>query len=242
MNTVIVIPTLNEAENLAAMVRELLTLPVAGLHLLIVDDDSPDGTGRLADELAREATGRVSVLHRRGPRGLGLAYLDGFRQALRDGAEAIVQMDADFSHAPADVPRLLERLGECDVAVGSRYVDGGGMDLRWQCSRRMLSRWAKAYSRGILGFRALDVTAGFKCWRREALERVLRERVRSNGYQIQIETAYLCERLGLSVGEVPIRFSDRQAGRSKMTLRVKLEAAAGVFRILLWHRRVGQGR
>ncbi|HNX97499.1 MAG TPA: polyprenol monophosphomannose synthase [Candidatus Aminicenantes bacterium] len=242
MDTVIVIPTLNEAENLVAIGRALLALPVAGLRLLIVDDDSPDGTGRIADEFAREAAGRVSVLHRRGPHGLGRAYLDGFRQALRDGAEAIVQMDADFSHAPADVPRLLERLGECDVAVGSRYVTGGSVDHSWQPSRRLLSRWAKVYSRGILGFRTQDVTAGFKCWRREALERVLGERIRSGGYQFQIETAYLCERLGLRVAEVPILFSERQAGRSKMNWRVKLEAAVGVFRILVWHRRVGPGR
>ena len=140
MNVTVVVPTFNEADNLAAMAGRLLALPVPGLNLLVVDDESPDGTGCLADELAAASAGRVYVIHRRGARGLGLAYREGFLRALERGADAIVQMDADFSHAPADVPRLLEELADCDVAVGSRYVPGGGVDERWGFSRFALSR------------------------------------------------------------------------------------------------------
>jgi dolichol-phosphate mannosyltransferase len=242
MNICVVMPTLNERENLAAISQALLALPLEGLHLLVVDDDSSDGTGCLAEELAREASGRISVLHRHGPHGLGLAYREGFAWALENGAQAIVQMDADFSHPPSDVVRLAGALVNCDVAIGSRYVAGGRVDDGWERSRRLLSRWARFYSTGILGFQARDVTSGFKCWSRKALERVLHERVHSAGYQFQIETAYLSERLGLRVVEVPIRFSERRAGTSKMTLKVKLEAAIGVFRILVWHHRVGNNR
>jgi dolichol-phosphate mannosyltransferase len=234
----VVVPTFNEAANLPAMAGALLALPLPGLRLLIVDDGSPDGTGRLADELAAGSSGRTAVLHRRGHRGLGRAYVDGFRRALADGAETVVQMDADFSHPPADVPRLIERLADCDVAVGSRYTAGGSVAGDWGASRRTLSRSANAYARTILRLRTRDATAGFKAWRRSALEAVGLDRIRSSGYLFQVEMAYVCERLGLRVAEVPIRFEERRTGRSKMSLKVKLEAALGIAGVWRRHRRI----
>ena len=238
MGVIVVVPTFNEADNLPAMTSGLLALPVAGLNLIIVDDGSPDGTGRLADELAATSAGRVDVIHRHGARGLGFAYWDGFARALERGAEAVVQMDADFSHAPADVPRLLDALADCDVAVGSRYVPGGGVDNRWGLGRFALSRSANAYARTILGLKTRDATAGFKAWRRSALESVDPGRVRSNGYLFQVEMAYISERLGLRVCEVPIFFTERRAGASKMSLRVKFEAAFGLLRVWRSHHRI----
>jgi dolichol-phosphate mannosyltransferase len=239
MNVIVVVPTYNESGNLAPMAEALLALPVPGLRLLDVDDGSPDGTGRLADELAAASPGRISVLHRRGKRGLGLAYIDGFRRALESGADAIVQMDADFSHSPADVPRLLEKLSDYDVVVGSRYVSGGSVDDEWSRGRLALSRSANAYARKLLGLKTRDATAGFKAWRRSALEAVDLGRIRSDGYLFMVEMTYVCERLGLGVGEVPIHFTERRAGRSKMSLRCKLEAAVGIFGVWRRHRRLG---
>jgi dolichol-phosphate mannosyltransferase len=238
MNVTVVIPTYNESGNLARMAEALLALPVPGLRLLNVDDESPDGTGRLADGLAAASSGRFAVLHRQGQRGLGLAYIDGFRRALESGTEAIVQMDADFSHSPADVPRLLEKLADYDVVVGSRYVAGGSVDDRWGFGRSALSRSANAYARTLLGLKTHDATAGFKAWRRSALEAVDLGRIRSNGYLFMVEMTYVCERLGLGVGEVPIHFTERSAGRSKMSLRVKLEAAVGVLDVWRHHHRL----
>ena len=236
VSTIVVLPTYNEAANLPSLVGSLLAQPVPGLRLLIVDDASPDGTGRLADDLAARSDGRIAVLHRRGDRGLGLAYKDGFRWALRNGAEAVVQMDADFSHPPADVPRLLETLGASDVAVGSRYTAGGSVAEDWSAGRRTLSRSANAYARTILGLRTRDATAGFKAWRRTALEAVNLERVLSTGYLFQVEMTYVCERLGLRIAEVPIRFEERRTGRSKMSLKVKLEATLGIVGVWRRHR------
>jgi dolichol-phosphate mannosyltransferase len=235
---IVVVPTFNEAGNLPAIAKALLALPLPGLRLLVVDDESPDGTGRLADELSAAAAGRMSVLHRHAPRGLGLAYLDGFRWALEHGADAIVQMDADFSHSPADVPRLVEKLAECDVAVGSRYVSGGRIDDQWGFSRFALSRSANTYARKILGLKTRDATAGFKCWRRSALETIGLGRIRSNGYVFMVEMAYVSEKLGLRVAEVPIYFADRRIGLSKMNLRVKLDAAVGVLDVWRRHHRL----
>jgi dolichol-phosphate mannosyltransferase len=234
----VVVPTYNEAANLAAFAAELLAQPTRGLRLLVVDDESPDGTGRLADDLAAASKGRIDVLHRKGARGLGLAYREGFRQALDRGADVVVQMDADFSHAPSDVPRLVEKLAECDVAVGSRYVSGGRIDDGWGLGRFALSRSANAYARTLLGLRTRDATAGFKAWRTSALESVGLDRLVSNGYLLMVEMAYLSERLGLRICEVPIYFADRQAGESKMSARVKLEAAIGLFRVWCHHRRI----
>jgi len=225
VNVTVVVPTFNEANNLPALVGELFAQPIPDLHLLIVDDDSPDGTGKLADELAARTPGRMDVMHRTGPRGLGRAYVDGFRRALENDAEAIVQMDADFSHSPTDVPRLVDKMSDCDVTVGSRYVSGGHIDEHWSFGRYALSWWANVYARSILGLKTQDATAGFKCWRRSALEAIDLSRIRSNGYIFQVEMTYVSERLGLRICEVPIYFEDRRIGQSKMTVPVKIEAA-----------------
>jgi len=237
MRVIIVVPTFNEAGNLPSLVSTLFALPLPGLRLLIVDDASPDGTGRLADELAAASPGRLDVMHRTGTRGLGLAYLDGFRWALGQGVDVIVQMDADFSHSPADVPRLVEKLAECDVAVGSRYVAGGRIDDQWGIGRFALSRSANAYARTLLGLKTHDATAGFKAWRRSALQAVDLGRIRSNGYLFLVEMTYICERLGLRICEVPIYFADRRVGTSKMSLKAKLEAAVGLLSV--WRRHHG---
>jgi dolichol-phosphate mannosyltransferase len=236
----VVIPTFDEADNLPALVRELLALPVPGLRLFVVDDASPDGTGRLADELAAASAGRMDVLHRTGPRGLGLAYVSGFRWALEHGADVVVQMDADFSHSPADVPRLVEKLAEFDVAVGSRYVAGGRIDDQWDFGRLALSRSANALARTILALKTRDTTSGFKAWRRSALEAVDLGCIRSKGYLFMEEMAFISERLGLRICEVPIYFAARQAGQSKMSLGVKLEAAVGLLRLRWRHHKIRQ--
>ena len=235
MKTVVVVPTYNEARNLPALLEAIFGLRIPGAELLVVDDDSPDGTGRLADEASARHPGRMDVLHRSGPRGLGRAYVDGFRRALARGGDVVVQMDADLSHSPEDVPRLIAGLSRCDVAVGSRYVTGGRVEEGWGLGRKTLSRSANALSRSLLGLETRDATAGFKAWRRQALEAVQLGRVRSNGYLFQVEMAYICERLGLRIWEMPIVFTDRRAGRSKMTLKVKLEAAAGLASVWRHH-------
>jgi dolichol-phosphate mannosyltransferase len=228
----VVLPTYNEADNLPAMVAALLALPIPGLQVVVVDDDSPDGTGRVADRLAKHQPGRVRVLHRVGKRGLGRAYVEGFQEALRLGASYIVQMDADFSHNPEDVIRLLEAVEEADVAVGSRYIPGGELDADWSWWRRFLSWWANAvYTQTLLGLTVQDATAGFKCWRRATLEAIALDRIRSNGYVFQVEMAYVTEHMGFHTVEIPIYFEDRRVGRSKMTLPVKVEAAWRVLEI-----------
>lgn len=245
MKVTVVIPTYNEAENVEPMVRALWALELPPrearggapvLDVLIVDDESPDGTGQIADRLAAEAPERLHVLHRSGPRGLGRAYVDGFHWALSHGADVVVQMDCDFSHSPDDVPRLVEHIPPYDVVVGSRYVKGGRTDESWGMGRRLLSWWANFYARLILQCRVRDVTAGFKAWRREALERIDLDRILSQGYVFQVEMAYVCERLGHRILEVPIYFEDRRVGRSKMTMPVKIEAALRVWEVRWRHR------
>ncbi len=242
MRVTVVIPTYNEADNVAPMAQALWELGLPELDVLIVDDDSPDGTGAVADRLAAEHPGRLAVLHRTGLRGLGRAYLDGFRWALDHGAEAIVQMDCDFSHAPADVLRLLEALATHDVAVGSRYVRGGETDEQWGLGRVLLSWWANLYARLILGCRVRDITAGFKAWRRSTLEGIDMQTIHSQGYVFQVEMAYVCERLGYRIVEMPIYFQDRRVGRSKMTIKVKIEAALRVWQVRWRHRHLRPAR
>ncbi|MCS7179036.1 MAG: polyprenol monophosphomannose synthase [Anaerolineae bacterium] len=241
MNTIVVLPTYNEAENIGPMVAALLGLGIPDLRILVVDDASPDGTGAVADRLAAEYPGRVDVLHRTGPRGLGRAYIAGFQRALREGAEVIVQMDCDFSHNPADVPRLLAPIPEYDLVIGSRYVPGGGVAADWGWERRLLSRWGNFYARTILGSRIHDLTGGFRAWRRETVEGLRLNRVRSQGYIFQVETAYLCERMGYRILEVPIHFEERRKGRSKMSLRVQIEAALRVWQVRWRYRYENRG-
>jgi dolichol-phosphate mannosyltransferase len=230
--TLIVVPTYNEAENIERLVAALLNLPILDLSVLIVDDNSPDGTGKIADALAAQHPERVHVMHRTGKQGLGTAYVQGFRWALAHGYQAIGQMDADFSHNPKDVPRLLEALERADAVIGSRYVPGGKLDERWSLWRRLLSWWANRVWVGvILGSPVRDNTGGFRMWRRETLLGMDLDRVRSNGYIFQVEITYLALRLGYTFAEVPIYFADRKYGKSKMGLRIQLEAALGVFKV-----------
>ncbi|MGH2592284.1 MAG: polyprenol monophosphomannose synthase [Anaerolineae bacterium] len=238
MKPITVVPTYNEAENIPKLVAALFALQVPNLEVLVVDDQSLDGTGAIVDRLMPSYTGRLYALHRSGPRGLGRAYLDGFAWALEHGADAVIQMDADFSHSPTVIPQFLSLAREYEVIVGSRYVVGGQLDKDWERGRVLLSAWANFYARGILRMKTLDVTAGFKCWRRSALKAIQLERVRSNGYVFQVEMAYLSERLGLRVLEVPIYFEDRRIGKSKMSIPVKLEAAWRVWQVWLRHYRV----
>jgi dolichol-phosphate mannosyltransferase len=233
----VVIPTYNEADNLPNMVAELLALDIPGLEILIVDDNSPDGTGQIADDLAQQHPHRLHVLHRAGKLGLGTAYVTGFGYALDRGMDYVVQMDADFSHSPGYIPQFLERIGEYDVVVGSRYVSGGKLDERWGWGRYFLSWWANSiYTRLILGLRVKDATAGFKCWQRATLEGIGLHRVRSNGYVFQVEMAFLTEKLGYRFCEIPIYFEDRRIGQSKMTMPVKIEAALRTWQVRWRHR------
>ena len=213
------------------MASALFSLPLSELSLLIVDDNSPDGTGQIAEDLTREYPGRVSVLHRLGKRGFGTAYLDGFVRALEEGAEIIVQMDADFSHNPERISDLVEALRENDMALGSRYIAGGRVDENWPLWRKALSRFGNTYARLILGLPIRDVTGGFRAWRRETILGLPVERVKSNGYGFQVEMAYLAHRCGYSIKEVPIYFADRRWGESKMSLAIQIEAALRVWMI-----------
>ena len=243
MKTVVVIPTYNEVENLPNIVGELLSLGIDGLQILIVDDNSPDRTGDLADELAGRYPDCLHVIHREKQMGLGTAYIAGFRHALDHGADYIIQMDADFSHSPSYIPQFLEKIVGYDVVVGSRYVEGGRLDDRWGFGRYLLSWWANSiYTRIILGVKVRDATAGFKCWRREALEGIDLSHIQSSGYVFQVEMAYVCEKLGYRVLEVPIYFEDRRIGRSKMSMSVKLEAALRVFEVKWRHRKLTRQR
>jgi dolichol-phosphate mannosyltransferase len=221
------------------MTEALFNLDIPSLNILIVDDESPDGTGLIADELVARHPDRVHVLHRTEQRGLGRAYIAGFRWALEHGADLIVQMDCDFSHSPSYIPQFLEHIKEYDVVVGSRYVPGGKTDEDWGLGRWLLSWWANSiYTRLILGCKTRDATAGFKCWRRETLQGIDLSRIRSQGYIFQVEMAYVTEKLGYRIVEIPIYFEDRRIGQSKMTMPVKIEAALRVFEVRRRHRRL----
>jgi dolichol-phosphate mannosyltransferase len=220
--TWVVVPTYNEAETIERLVRSILGVLPPGRRVLIVDDASPDGTGEIADRLAAELED-VEVLHRPAKRGLGPAYVAGFGEALRGGADLVVQMDADFSHDPAALPSLIEAARDADLVVGSRYVDGG-RTLDWGAGRRAISRWGSIYARVVLGVAVRDLTTGFKCWRAGALRAVDPDSVRSQGYAFQVEMTYRAIRAGLRVVEVPITFRDRRVGQSKMSRAIVLEA------------------
>jgi dolichol-phosphate mannosyltransferase len=237
---VVCLPTYNERENLERMVRALgRVFAEHGLdgHVLVIDDGSPDGTGQIAKELAAELSW-VSVLHRRTKQGLGPAYLAGFARALGDGADLVVEMDCDFSHDPADVPRLAAATGEADLVLGSRYVSGGGT-RNWGLVRRAISRGGCLYAQALLGLPLRDLTGGFKCYRRGVLDTIDLDRIRAKGYAFQIETTYRAIRAGFRVAEVPITFVDREVGGSKMSRSIVLEA---VWRVPLLRVRALVGR
>ena len=216
---VVCLPTYNERENLEPMLR---ALGDKGVHVLVIDDNSPDGTGELADRLADELD-YVGVLHRERKEGLGPAYLAGFCRALADGADLVLEMDCDFSHDPKDVPRLVAAAAEADVVLGSRYVAGGAVG-NWGVLRRFVSAGGSWYARMVLGAPVRDLTGGFKCYRRTVLETIDLEAIDSKGYAFQIETTYRALRAGFRVVEIPITFVDREAGGSKMSKAIVAEA------------------
>ncbi len=230
MRVKVVIPTYNEAENLPGLVSALFALPL-DLSVLVVDDNSPDGTGQLADELVVNYRGRFDVIRRSGKLGLRSAYLQGFQLALTDQVDAIAQMDADFSHAPNSLVDMVSAIRDCDVVLGSRYVTGGSVDDRWSPWRKKLSRFGNFYARAILGLPFKDVTTGFRLWRREALGGMPLDRIQANGYVFLVEMAYLAHCLEYRFGEVPIYFADRKWGKSKMSFRIQMEAALRVWQV-----------
>lgn len=230
MKITIVIPTYNEAENLPGLVSALFSLPL-DLYLLVVDDNSPDGTGRAADELALKFPGRIEVLHRPGKLGLRSAYLSGFQKILDGDAGAIVQMDADFSHDPFALVDMAELLEMHDIVLGSRYVRGGSVDKDWPLWRKSLSAFGNFYARSILGLPLRDVTTGYRMWRAEVLKQVPFERIQSSGYVFLVEMVYLAHCLEFKIGESPIYFADRRWGKSKMSLKIQLEAALRIWQV-----------
>jgi dolichol-phosphate mannosyltransferase len=231
MKSLIVVPTYNERDNVADVVTRFLEA-APDAELLFVDDNSPDGTGEVLDELARGER-RVHVMHRAGKLGLGTAYLDGFRWGMERGFELLVEMDADFSHDPKYLPEMLRLARDgADVVIGSRYVDGGGTE-NWGVGRKIISRGGSLYARTVLGIRVRDVTAGFICWRRTALDQLDLGTVKSNGYSFQIEMKYRAIRKGLRVVETPIVFVDRRVGQSKMSRAIFMEALGMVWKLRL---------
>ena len=235
MRITVVTPTYNEAENLPRLVSALFSLPLE-LRMLVVDDNSPDGTGHVADELATTYPGRVGVLHRPGKLGLRSAYLNGFQKVLEGDAQAIVQMDADFSHDPSALVDMAKSLAANDVVFGSRYVKGGSVDELWPLWRKSLSAFGNYYARTILGLPLHDVTTGYRMWRRETLQQIPFERIQSNGYVFLVEMAYLAHCLEFKIGEAPIYFADRRCGKSKMSFKIQAEAAFRVWQVW-WHYR-----
>jgi dolichol-phosphate mannosyltransferase len=224
----VVLPTYNEAANLPVIVAELFALPLPGMRILVADDNSPDGTGAVADELAEKyGADRLTVMHRPGKQGLGRAYVDGMTHAMAAGAEFVVQMDSDLSHSPAYLPQMLGTLlaSDADVVIGSRYVAGASLATEWSWRRKALSNFANYYVRVLLRLGVRDVTAGFKLWRATALTDINVASVRSNGYSFQVEMNYRTVHHGLKIVEIPIHFADRREGESKMSLKVQLESA-----------------
>ncbi|MFI9271487.1 polyprenol monophosphomannose synthase [Kitasatospora sp. NPDC052896] len=231
---VVVVPTYNERENLPVLAGLLKDLRLPNLHLLVVDDSSPDGTGELADKLAAESPDSVSVLHRTEKDGLGRAYIAGMSRALADGADVVIQMDADLSHPASALPAMLDTLRTKDAAVvlGSRYVAGGSTAAEWPWHRKALSAWANFYVNTLLRLRVKDATAGFKAWRAETLRAIDLQSIHSNGYSFQVEMNYRTVKRGMRIMEVPIRFEERVKGASKMSMAVQVESALAPWKLL----------
>lgn len=232
--TIVVVPTYNEAENLPLLVPEVLAQDPS-IEVLVVDDASPDGTGKLADDLGTRHPGRVHVLHREGVRGLGRAYRDGIARALELGADVVVQMDCDFSHPPATLRTMLEEIREHDVVLGSRYLKGITV-VNWPIERILISWGANKYARVVTGLPISDITGGFRCMRRGVLEKIGLEKIRSDGYAFQIEVNYRLNKYGAKVKEIPFFFLDRERGESKLSLGIAVEALwiCGWVRLADW--------
>lgn len=234
MKVTVVVPTYNERENLPVAVERLTSLPVSDLHVLVVDDSSPDGTGEVADKLAAEHPGVIGVLHRVEKDGLGRAYVAGITRALDEGADVVIQMDADLSHPAEVIPAMLDKLANSDagVVLGSRYVAGGSTAAEWKWYRKALSAWANFYVNTILRLGVKDATAGFKAWKADTLRAIDVAAIHSNGYSFQVEMNYRTIKKGIPIAEVPIRFEERTLGASKMSLKVQLESAAMPWKLL----------
>jgi dolichol-phosphate mannosyltransferase len=231
----VIIPTYNEAENLPRLVAALFALPL-DLSILVIDDNSPDGTGRIADELAKTHPDQVIAVHRKGKFGLSTAYLQAFTHCFTSKVDAIAQMDCDFSHDPKVLTKMAEQLETSDLVLGSRYVPGGSTDVRWPAWRKALSAFGNFYARSILRIPIRDVTTGYRLWRKAALQSLPLERVKSTGYVFMVEMAYLAYSQGLRISEVPIYFADRRWGKSKMSFRIQVEAAVRVWQVLWAYR------
>jgi len=236
MKIIQIIPTYNEAQNLPVLVSKLLALSLPDFHVLIVDDNSPDGTGEVAENLAAQYPDKILVLHRAGKEGLKKAYIEAFRYALNQGADVIGMMDADLSHPPEILPELLNALEKADLAIGSRYVPGGSLDKSWPVWRKALSWFGNSYARIILGLPIKDATGGYRLWRRSALMAIPFEETRSNGYVFIVELAYMAKLAGLTFAEVPIYFAERIHGTSKMSLRIQIEAAFRVWQLRRYYK------
>jgi len=230
MKVLVIIPTYNERENLPNLIREILRDDA--YRVLVVDDDSPDGTGRVADDLAGEFSGRVDVLHRTGRRGLGRSYVDGIARALTGDADLICQMDADFSHDPRYLPEMVACTDRYDLVIGSRYLNGVSV-VNWPLNRLILSVIANRYVCTVLRLSVRDCTSGFRCWRREMLARIPLERIMSDGYAFVVETLFEAARLGARIREVPIIFVERRHGSSKLSARVLVESIVTPWRLVL---------
>lgn len=227
MRSLIVIPTYNEAENILSLLKAIVSSTSKEVEILVVDDGSPDGTGRLIDDMAVTEP-RVHCLHREKKMGLGTAYVAGFKWGLSQGFDLLIEMDADFSHDPKYLPTMLAKLADYDVAIGSRYVEGGGT-LHWGLGRKILSRGGSFYARTILGVGLMDLTGGFNGWRRKVIENIELDSLRSDGYSFQIELKYRAVCLGCKITEFPIIFEDRKVGKSKMNKKIVLEALGRVW-------------
>ena len=238
MTTLVLIPTYNERDNLPVIVERVLAHD--NVRVMVIDDGSPDGTGAIADQLATNRPGRVSVMHRTGVRGLGRSYLDGFRAAVASDADFVCQMDADLSHDPKFLPAMIgAAAAHAGLVIGSRYREGGSVE-NWPMRRKMLSAFANTYIRSVTGLRVRDCTSGFRCWRRESLARLPLDAITSDGYSFLVEVTFHAARAGVSIGEVPIVFVERRQGSSKLSSSVLLESLITPWRLAATHGRVGQ--
>jgi glycosyltransferase involved in cell wall biosynthesis len=230
LHTCVIVPTYNEKENIVELVQQILALPI-DVHVIIVDDNSPDGTGQIADELARQYS-EVLVVHRAGKLGLGTAYIAGFKKGLAEGAERLITMDADFSHNPTYIPQLVALANHYHITIGSRYISKGRV-VNWGWQRRFLSWGANLFARTALGLKARDCTAGFRCYHREVLLNIELDQIFSNGYSFLVEMIFKCQHKGFTVGEIPIIFANRERGQSKISHREIYKAMYTVMRLTM---------